>query len=75
MNPRYKYDKTNFTFYPIDTGATISFVLLKQPKATNLSAGTTIELPEHTHKGIIELAVDLASVSLREQDLKVLNRE
>lgn len=71
--PKYKYDKTNFTFYPIDINATLTFSLLKQPKATNLAAGTTIELPEHTHKAIIELAVDLAATSLREGDLKSLN--
>ena len=73
--PRYKHDKTNFTFYPIDVNAAISFTLLKQPKATSLAGGVTIELPEHTHKSIIELAVDLAATSLREPELKGLNRE
>lgn len=72
-NPRYKFDKTNFTFSPIDTNASVSFVLIKQPKATSLSGGTTIELPAHCHKAIVELAVDLAATSLRDPDLKQLN--
>lgn len=72
-NPRYRFDKTNITFYPIDTTATISFVLLKQPKATSLSGGVTIELPEHTHKSIVELAASLAATSLRDGEMKSLN--
>jgi hypothetical protein len=70
--PIYKFDKTNFIFYPVDTNASVTFTLLKQPKATDLSDGTTIELPSHTHKKIVEMAVGLAGINLREGDLTAL---
>lgn len=72
-SPRYRYDKTNFTFYPIDTGASVTFTLLKQPKPFSVNTSTTIELPDSCHKEVVELAVDIASVALREQDLRALN--
>ena len=74
VEPIYKFDKTNFTFSPIDVNASVVFTLLKQPKAVDLDAGTTIELPSHVHKAVVELAVDLASVSTRDQELRVLNQ-
>lgn len=63
--PIYKFDKTNFTFNPIDVNASVVFTLLKQPKAFDLGTSTTIELPAHTHKKVVEMAVGLAVVSLQ----------
>jgi len=71
--PRYKYDKTNMTFSPIDTTATVNFTLLKQPKAVSLAGAVTIELPAHTHKTIVEMAVNLASIATRDAELLQLN--
>jgi hypothetical protein len=73
--PRYKYDKANISFSPIDTNATIIFTLLKQPKETSLSGGTTIELPAHTHKAVVEIATDLAATSVRDIELAQLNQK
>lgn len=73
-NPRYRYNKSTMNFYPIDTSAAISFTLMKQPKTTNLSGGVTIELPPHTHKSIVEIAVDLAAEAVRDIELAQLNQ-
>lgn len=74
-SPRYKYEKANFIFSPVDTNASVTFTLLKQPKATSLGSGVTIELPDHTHKAVVELAVDLAATAIREPDLKGMIKE
>jgi hypothetical protein len=71
--PRYRYNKISMNFYPVDTTATIGFTLLKQPKTTNLAGGVAIELPEHTHKSIVEMAVDLAGTATRDGELVQLN--
>ena len=71
--PIYKYDKVNMTFYPVDVNASLSFTLLKQPKTVDLGSGVGIELPEHTHKRVVEMAVDIAAITMRDQELRVLN--
>ncbi len=72
-NPRYRYNKVNFTFSPIDPLSAISMSLLKTPKDIDLGGGVTSELPAHTHKTVVELAVELASVAIREGDFTQLN--
>lgn len=72
-SPRYRFDKINMTFSPIDVNAAISFALLKQPKATSLANGVTIELPSHTHKAITEIAVEFAGVAIGEPELRGLH--
>ena len=71
--PRYKYDTSNITFSPISQAAAIKITVLKTPRSVDFQNGVNSELPEHTHKSITELAVELASVSLREGDLTQLN--
>lgn len=71
--PNYKQDATGFTFSPIDVTASVKFTLLKMPKQISFSGGTTTDLPDSTHKSIVEMAVELASVGLRDQELQGLN--
>lgn len=71
--PNYKMDATGFTFTPIDVTSSIRFTLLKQPRAINLATDVTSDLPEGTHKTLVELAVELASVGIRDQELQGLN--
>lgn len=63
-SPRYKYDAVNFTFAPADTSASVYFTFLKHPHDVNRNQAIDCELPEHTHKQIVELAANLAMVSL-----------
>lgn len=70
--PRYKALATKFIFSPIDTGASVKFTLLKHPVDIT-TPGTDCELPEHTHKKIVEIAVDIATAALRDAELKQLN--
>lgn len=72
-NPRYKTSSSSITISPINTSNTISLSLLKSPKDVNMENNTTSELPAHTHKTIVEIAVELASVSIRDQELAQLN--
>lgn len=62
--PRYKYDAVNFTFYPIDPAFGVYFTFLKHPRDVNRNQATDCEFPEHTHKNIVELAYQLAAVSV-----------
>lgn len=71
--PRYKQSAPSFTFSPVNQTASVVFTLLKQPKPVSLSTPTSSELPPHTHKTIVELAVELASTSIRDQELNQLN--
>lgn len=71
--PNYKQDATGFTFSPVDPTASIKFTLLKMPRTISLSGDITSDLPESTHKTIVEMAVELASVGLRDQELQGLN--
>lgn len=73
--PRYKYNKTNLTFSPLDQSATIALSLLKSPKNVSLSGVVNSEFPDHTHKKIVEMALDLATVPLRDGDLSQLNKQ
>lgn len=69
--PRYRHLGNKFIFTPIDTGAAVKFTLLKQPK--DIAYGSVnCELPEHTHKKVTEMAVDLAILSLRDSELSQL---
>lgn len=63
--PRYKTLANKFVFSPIDASASVKFTLLKHP-VDIANPGTNCELPEHTHKKIVEIAVDLAIRSLRD---------
>jgi hypothetical protein len=70
--PRFKELATKFVFSPINASSLLKFTVLKQPKDIALGV-TDSEYPPHTHKNIVELAVDLATVTLRDGDLKQLN--
>lgn len=63
-SPRYKYDAVNFTFAPANTSASVYFTFLKHPQDVNRNQAIDCEMPEHTHKTIVELAANLAMVSL-----------
>lgn len=71
--PRYRQLGTKFTFAPSNSSSSVKFTLLKHPKAVNLGGSVTSELPAHTHKRIVELAVDLAATSIRDEQLKATN--
>jgi hypothetical protein len=73
--PTYRLDSQYFRFSPsqILSGTPLGFTLIKQPKAVSLDDGVDIELPEHCHKTIVEMAVNLASISIREPELRQLN--
>lgn len=71
--PNYKQDAIGFVFSPIDVTSSIKFTLLKMPRPIDLSGGITSDLPDSTHKSIVEMAVELASVGLRDQELQGLN--
>jgi len=71
--PRYRHLSNKFVFSPIDTGASVKFTLLKQPKDVETGV-TDCELPSHTHKAITELAVDLAVLSIRDGELSQLKK-
>lgn len=73
--PRYKYNKTNFTFSPLDQAAVIALSLVKSPKNVSLAGPVDSELPDHTHKKIVEMALDIATVPLRDGDLSQLNKQ
>lgn len=73
--PTYKQDSLSFTFAPIDTGASVKFTLLKQPKTVSLSGGITTDLPISTHKAVVEIAVNLASTAIRDGELAQLNNK
>ena len=72
--PTYRFESQYFRFSPsqILSGTPLGFTLIKQPKAVSLDDGVDIELPDHCHKTIVEMAVDLAATSLREPELKGL---
>lgn len=70
--PRYKQLATKFVFSPVDDTASVKFTLLKQPVAI-ANPGTNCELPEHTHKRIVEIAVDLAIKSIRDVEYSQMN--
>jgi len=72
--PKYKQLATKFVFSPVDDTASIKFTLLKQPVAI-VNPGVNCELPEHTHKRIVEIAVDQATKSLRDMELAQLNNQ
>lgn len=63
-SPRYKYDAVNFTFAPANPAASVYFTFLKHPQDVNRNQAIDCEMPEHTHKTIVELAANLAMVSL-----------
>lgn len=69
--PKYKVLASKFVFSPVDDTASIKFTLLKNPKEIGVSQDC--ELPEHTHKKIVEIATNIASVSLRDEAYKQLN--
>lgn len=71
-NPRYRYNNVNFVFSPVNTTDLVSMSLLKTPRNVVLNSVDS-ELPAHTHKSLVELAVELASVAIREGDLAQLN--
>lgn len=71
-SPRYKQEAARFVFYPVDNTAIVKFTLLKTPRT--ISSGTDSDLPEHTHKAIVELAVELAAIAIREEALANLNK-
>lgn len=73
--PRYRYNAAGFVFAPIDVGASVYFSLLKRPVDVGFDIGQDSELPDHTHKNLVELAVELASVATREGDLSQLNQK
>lgn len=64
--PRYKFDATTFTFSPLDQAASIKFTLLKTPRKVQLFPAISSEMPDDTHKAIVEIAVKLAVFALRE---------
>lgn len=72
-SPRYKNNKTNLIFSPADTTAVISMTILKTPKDISSSSSVTSELPAHTHKTVVELAIELAAVAIREGELMQAN--
>lgn len=70
--PRFKELGTKFVFSPVAQSSTVKFTLIKEPKDIELGV-TDSELPPHTHKAVVELALDLATVSIRDVELKQLN--
>lgn len=66
--PTYKVLASKFVFSPIDAAASVKFTLLKNP-VDIANPGTNCQLPEHTHKKIVEMAVELAIGSLRDIEL------
>lgn len=72
--PRYRQLATKFVITPANTSASVKFTLLKYPKAVNLATAVTSELPDQTHKTIVELAVQLASTAIRDTELAQLNQ-
>jgi hypothetical protein len=68
----YKQLANKFVFNPVNLDAGITFTLLKQPKTVGV--GTDCDLPPHTHKTVTELAVELASVSIRDSELNQANQ-
>jgi hypothetical protein len=71
--PRYRQLGTKFGFAPSNSSSSVKFTILKHPKAVDLATSVTSELPPHTHKRIVELAVDLAATSMRDDSLTQLN--
>lgn len=71
--PRYKQDGSNVTISPISTGSYAKFTIIKQPKVITLTPPVNCDLPEETHKRVVEMAVELASISLRDTDLYQTN--
>lgn len=72
LEPRYRQEATKFVVSPAVATAEVRFTLLKQPK--DVGVGVDSEYPSHTHKTIIELAVDLASVAMRDAELNQANQ-
>jgi len=70
-SPIYKLDSQSFKFSPSQTigGTPLTITLIKEPKPVSLTDETDIELPPHTHKAIVELAVKLASEGMRDPEL------
>src|SRR5882672_4350507 len=71
--PRYKQDGVNVTITPSPSGTSVKFPLIKQPKPITLSPPVNCDLPAETHKKVVEMAVELASISLRDTDLYQTN--
>ncbi len=67
--PRYKQDGSFVTISPLQSGTYAKFTLIKQPKTITLSPPVNCDLPEETHKKVVEMAVELAAISLRDADL------
>ncbi len=74
-SPRYKIFSGNFTVSPATISANVKFTLLKYPKDINLGMSVTSELPSQTHKTLVETAVTIASVAMRDMELKQMNNE
>jgi hypothetical protein len=73
-SPKYRQLANKFIFSPINTSTPIKFTLLKYPKDINLATLVTSELPDQTHKTIVEIGVELASISMRDTELTQANQ-
>ena len=68
---------TGYQFGPINTGARLYFNVLKYPKVVILDDVTPAnnvdsDLPDFTHDQIVALALELAGVSSRDENLEQL---
>jgi hypothetical protein len=70
--PRYRQEALKFVVAPPLSTANVQFTLLKQPR--EVGAGVDSEYPGVTHKTIVELAVELASVAMRDAELNQSNQ-
>lgn len=65
--PRYKVDATNLTFAPVNASAALSVTCLKTPKI--LTADNTPDFDDYNLGLVLQIALQLASQSIRDQEL------
>jgi hypothetical protein len=71
--PRYKQLATKFQVSPASASANVKFTLIKYPKNINLASSITSELPDQTHKTLVEIAVELAGIAMRDEAITQIN--